>query len=1169
MSATDPRDFPHDTPPGLLDGLGPTVLRAIEPFDSLPMLGLPDAAKPAVIAALAARHEGPVLVLTATPTNASDLVDSLPLWLGEQDRRRLLQFPARETAPYERQRPATDVVEARLSAIESLRRGSPIVIADVDAAAQRTVAALSAPIDIRQGSSIRMADLTRSLDANGYERRRLVVEPSSFAVRGGIIDFWPPAEDEPVRMELFGDDVDSIRRFDPLTQRSTRMIEQVDLRPAREWSPGPGSEPLIDALLKTADQAQPAPDDVAELTADAAVLALDLEQLRNDGATARPDFWTQFLAPSTIFTHLNDQALIIVDEPHDISARAEERDQRAEHARAELERNGRIPRGLPHPWLSCGELDEQIHQPKGLVRSLSRLASGDRRLTFSPTPRLAGKLPQLFESLRGSRGRGAHILVSLQEARLSELMTDLGLPQSKLQPDAAPDSSAISIGRAAIGEGWQLDDPQTGDRLITLISDTEIFGFERQRQRRPLKTRAVPSSESHLLETLKPGDFVVHVDSGIGRFQGVVRERIGGREGEYLDLRFARGDRLLVPTDKLDRVQPYVGPSDSPPTLTRLGGSQWQRAKARVRGAVAEIADDLLELHAARETEPGIAIEPDTPWQIELEASFPYVETSDQHRAIEEVRRDQEASKPMDRLVVGDVGYGKTEVAVRAAFKAVMSGHQVAVLVPTTVLAQQHFETFRQRLAAMQVKIGLLSRLRAPAEQQETVDGLKAGAVDIAIGTHRLLQKDIGFKSLGLLVIDEEQRFGVKHKERLKKLRREVDVLTLSATPIPRSLHQAVTGIRDMSTIATPPEERLPINTYVMERDDSVIREAILRELDRGGQVYFLHNEVRTIDREANELSRLVPEASFLVAHGQMPANVLREHMERFTHGEADVLVCSTIIESGVDIPRVNTIVIDRAERLGLAQMYQLRGRVGRASVRAFAYLMTEPYRSLSEVAQRRLATIIEADDLGAGFQIALKDLEIRGAGNLLGAQQSGHIGAVGFTLFTQLLGEAVERAKAKRSGQRPVTRRQGTRVNLDLAIPRYLPESYVDDVGLRMTLYQRLAAVETPAEVEEFSRELNDRFGALPTPAANLLGAVKLKVLASRIGAESIQSEGENVVLRLASGLSFSAAQRRLDVPRQIDIGSTQLRYTPSRRLAESEWESVLSEALVRLADS
>ena len=1162
MSAADP----HDTPPGLLAGLGPTVLRALEPFDAQPMLGLPDAAKPAVIASLAARHRAPVLILTPTPANAADLVDALPLWLCGEDRSRLLQFPVRETAPYERQRPAPDVVEARLSTIEALRSGSPIIVADIDAAAQRTAATTLAPLSVRQGATLQLADFVRNLDAGGYERNRIVVEPASFAVRGGIIDFWPPTAEAPARIELFGDEVESLRQFNPWTQRSTEAVEEIGLRPAREWSPGPAAQPQVEALLRAVDSAT-CQDDHSELSADAEVLTLDLEHLRSGAPTSRPDFWTQFLAPSTIFEHLPADALIIVDEPHDITSRSEERDERAAHARDELERGGRIPIGLPHPWLTCEELDARLRKLPQQLRSLSRLASGDQRLPFRPTPRLAGKLTQLFESLRQTRGEGAHVLVSLQEARLSELMADLGLPLARLEAESPPDPKAISVGRAAIAEGWQLDDPASGERLVTLISDTEIFGFERQRQRRPLKPRSAPEADPHLLESLKPGDFVVHIDSGIGRFQGVVREKIGGREGEYLDIRFAKGDRLLVPTDKLDRVQPYVGPSDAPPTLTRLGGGQWQRAKARVRGAVAEIADELLELHAARETEPGIAIEPDTPWQIELEASFPYVETLDQHRAIEEVRRDQEAAKPMDRLIVGDVGYGKTEVAIRAAFKAVMSGHQVAVLVPTTVLAQQHFETFRQRLAAMQVQIGLLSRLRTPAEQQVAIDGLKAGAVDIVIGTHRLLQRDIGFKSLGLLVIDEEQRFGVEHKERLKKLRREVDVLTLSATPIPRSLHQAVTGIRDMSTIATPPEERLPISTYVMERDDSVIREAILRELDRGGQVYFLHNEVRTIDREAIELGRLVPEASFLVAHGQMPANILREHMEQFTQGEVDVLVCSTIIESGVDIPRVNTIILDRAERLGLAQMYQLRGRVGRSSVRAFAYLMTEPYRSLSEVAQRRLATIMEADDLGAGFQIALKDLEIRGAGNLLGAQQSGHIGAVGFTLFTQLLGEAVERAKSKRSGERPASRRQGTRVNLDLALPRYLPESYVDDIGLRMTLYQRLAAIESPEQVTDFARELEDRFGPIPQPGLNLLGAVKLKVLASRIGAESIQSEGESVVLRLASGLRFSPRQRRLNVPRQVQIGSAQLRYTPPRRLAESEWEQVLSDVLESLA--
>ena len=1166
MSAIDPRDMSHDTPPGLLAGLGPAVLSAIEPFDAQASLGLPDSAKPAVIAALAARHRGPVLVLTATPANAADLVDALPLWLGKTDRERLLQFPARDTTPYDRQQPAADVIEARLSTITSLRNDSPIVICDIDAAAQRTVAPTSATLTIRKGESVRLIDIVRSLDEHGYDRQRIVVEPSSFAVRGGIVDFWPPADEAPVRLELFGDEIEAIRRFDPHSQRSTSAVGGVELRPSREWIAGSASQPRIDVLLASVSADGDDASEV-ELTAEAEILKLDLEHLRSGGSPVRPDFWTQFLAPSTIFEHLPNDALILIDERHDIVARAEDQDERAQHAKGELERGGRVPVGLPHPRLSSAELEHDLDQASQQVRSLSRLQSGDGRLPFRSTPRMAGKLNQLFESLRGTSDVGARVLVSLQEARLSELMHDLGLPLTRLEAESPPAAGVISVGRAIVGEGWQLDDPHSGERLVTLISDTEIFGFERQRQRRPLKTRAAPNSEPHLLETLKAGDFVVHIDSGIGRFHGVVREKLGDREDEYLDVRFAQGDRLLVPTDKLDRVQPYVGPSDSPPKLTRLGGSQWQRAKSRVRKAVAEIADDLLELHAARETEPGIAIDTDTPWQIELEASFPYVETLDQHRAIEEVRSDQEAPKPMDRLIVGDVGYGKTEVAIRAAFKAVMSGHQVAVLVPTTVLAQQHFETFRERLAAMHVRIGLLSRLRTSAEQQVTVDGLKAGSVDIVIGTHRLLQRDIGFKSLGLLVIDEEQRFGVDHKERLKRLRQEVDVLTLSATPIPRSLHQAVTGIRDMSTIATPPEERLPINTYVMERDDSVIREAILREIDRGGQVYFLHNEVRSIDREAVELQQLVPEATFLVAHGQMPANVLRDHMERFTHAEADVLVCSTIIESGVDIPRVNTIILDRAERLGLAQMYQLRGRVGRSSVRAYAYLMTEPYRSLSEVAQRRLATIIEADELGAGFQIALRDLEIRGAGNLLGAQQSGHIGAVGFTLFTQMLSEAVERARSKRDGRRPTSARRGTRVSVDLSLPRYLPDSYVDDMGLRMTLYQRLASLDAPEAVDEFARELEDRFGPLPQPGRNLLAAMRLRTLASRLGAESIQSEGESVVIRLASGLSFSPAQRRMKVPRQFQIGASQLRYTPPRRLAEADWEQAVGEVLTELA--
>lgn len=1170
MSADDP----HDSPPGLLAGLGSAVLRAIEPFDAEPLWGLPDAAKPAVIAALASRCAAPVLVLTSTPDRAAALLDALPLWLRHEHRVRLHPFPARESAPYDRQPPSQDLLESRLSAVDALAGSNPIVVCEVDAAVQRTLESTSAPHLLECGDHVRIADIVRTLDDHGYQRARLVLEPAAFAVRGGIVDLWPPADELPVRIEFFGDDVESIRRFDPASQRSVEAASAVDLRPAREWRRGAASQPMIDSLLKSIDDAANTTNDendTAELSPDAAAFASDIDAIRDGAAPTRPDFWTQFLAPTTIFDHLPDDALIIIDEPHDIAGRAEERDQRAIHARTELELRRRIPPGLPLPWIDADSLQRTLDGAPQQTQSLSRLASGPQRLPFRAAPRLAGRLNQLFETLReqSPSDAGARVIVSLQQARLAELMTDLGLPTTALTPETLPELGPISLGRAAIAEGWLLDDPHSADRLISLTSDTEIFGFERQRLRPAVRSRAVAAEQPHLLESLKPGDFVVHVDSGIGRFVGIIHQTVGGREGEFLEIRYAQGDTLLVPTDKLDRVQPYIGPSDAAPTPTRLGSGQWQRAKSRVRRAVVEIADELLDLHAARETEPGIAIDPDSPWQIELEASFPYVETPDQHRAIEDVRADQEAARPMDRLIVGDVGYGKTEVAIRAAFKAVMSGHQVAVLVPTTVLAQQHFDTFSERLAAMNVSVGLLSRLRTAEEQRATIGGLLTGAVDIVIGTHRLLQRDIGFKSLGLLVIDEEQRFGVEHKESLKQLRREVDVLTLSATPIPRSLHQAVTGIRDMSTIATPPEERLPINTFLMERDETVIREAILRELDRGGQVYFLHNEVRTIDREAQRLGALVPEARFLVAHGQMPPSILREHMEQFTAGDADVLVCSTIIESGVDIPRVNTIIIDHAERLGLAQLYQLRGRVGRASVRAYAYLMTPPYRSITEIAQKRLATIMEADDLGAGFQIALKDLEIRGAGNLLGSQQSGHIGAVGFTLFTQLLAEAVERARTRRSGAPPPQRRQGTRVSLDLALPAFLPQSYVQDQGLRLTLYQRLAAVNSTDTIVDIERELQDRFGPLPQPASNLLSVINLKLLASTLGAESLQSEGNTIILRLAPGLSFSKQQQDQQLPRQIQIGQTQLRYTPNHRQTQSKWATVLAEALSALSEA
>ncbi|HXH20424.1 MAG TPA: transcription-repair coupling factor, partial [Dehalococcoidia bacterium] len=699
---------------------------------------------------------------------------------------------------------------------------------------------------------------------------------------------------------------------------------------------------------------------------------------------------------------------------------------------------------------------------------------------------------------------------------------------------------------------------------LLLLTDAEVFGFVKQRR----AMRQPGPDRSNLIADLTPGDYVVHIEHGIARFAGMATRTVDGVSREFLELQYAEGDRLFVPVDQSDRIARYIGPGDHRPGLTRLGSGEWARTRDRVRRAVADVAKDLLELYARRQVLEGHAFSPDTPWQQELEASFPYVETPDQLEAIHAVKADMEAPRPMDRLVCGDVGYGKTEVAIRAAFKAVMDGFQVAVLVPTTVLAQQHYNTFRERLASLPCRVEMLSRFLNDREARSVIAGLADGSVDIIIGTHRLLQKDVQFKKLGLLIIDEEQRFGVGHKERLKQMRQEVDVLTLSATPIPRTLHMSLVGIRDMSSMVTPPEHRLPIRTYVMESDDHLIREAIMRELERGGQVFFVHNRVHNIEMVAARIRRLVPEAEVGIGHGQMPEEQLEATMLRFAAGEIDVLVCTTIIESGLDIPNANTIIINHADKLGLAQLYQLRGRVGRSAVRAYAYLLYEKHTALSETAQRRLQAIFEATELGAGFQIALKDLEIRGAGNLLGVEQSGHMAAVGFDLYVRLLGEAVQRLKALQRGETPPEPLIGRpAMVVDLPLTAYLPETYVPDLNLRLALYQRLARAASNAEVDAIEQEMRDRFGEAPAAARNLTWVVRLRLLAAEAGVSALQTEDRQIVVRLLAG-------RRIDrdrFPKRLAgvsfLGAHQLRLDISA-LGEG-WREGLVRALAALSAS
>ena len=719
-----------------------------------------------------------------------------------------------------------------------------------------------------------------------------------------------------------------------------------------------------------------------------------------------------------------------------------------------------------------------------------------------------------------------------------------------------PPSGSITVLQGSLDGGWLLDD------RLTLITDVELFGFVKQ----PRAGRKRPVPRQWFLPQLAPGDYVVHIDHGIARFHGLVRMSSDGMDREYLVLEYAAGDRLYVPTERMDRVSRYIGAGDQSPHLSRLRTPEWQRTKKRVKESVAEIARELLELYAAREVAPGFAFSADSIWQQELEASFPYMETPDQVEAIMTVKEDMEKAKPMDRLICGDVGYGKTEIALRAAFKAVMNNKQVAILVPTTVLAQQHFITFTERLQTFPLKIEMLSRFCPPEKEKEILGGLGNGTVDICVGTHRLLQKDITFKDLGLVIIDEEQQFGVVQKEKLRQIRKEVDTLALSATPIPRTLHMSLTGIRDMSIVETPPEERLSVRTYVGAYDETLVRQVVLRELERNGQVFFVHNRVQSIAWAASKLQDLVPEARTAIAHGQMPEEQLEKVMTDFIAGNYDVLVTTTIIQLGLDMPNVNTLIIDRADRFGLAQLYQLRGRVGRGINQAYAYFFFDEKRQLTPQAYKRLRTIFEATELGSGFGIAMKDLEIRGAGNLLGVRQSGHISALGFDLYCQLLAEAVEELKAKQTGEA----RKGVLLGETKELPSVvlpldarIPEEYVPNLNTRLSLYSRLARVDHVEEIGDMVRELKDRFGTLPHPAGNLLYIVKIKVLAARAGISSVFIQGKQIVLKPQEGAIESVAKQCLskDYGAAVKVGTAQIKL--DTRLLGDRWKVILEDIL------
>jgi transcription-repair coupling factor (superfamily II helicase) len=981
---------------------------------------------------------------------------------------------------------------------------APFVLASARGTMTRTIAKrtfLANSRYIQLGTAVRFTPFLELLVGIGYINRNLVTEKGEFSQRGGILDLWPPSEDKPLRIEFFGDEVDTLRTFDPSTQRSLSALESFRLTPAREGLPKL-YDPSWDDLLPLEQWTDSFEKDL--------VLELYLP-LINPETAGFLDF-------------MPEDSLVVFDDQVAFESTVEEIEEAALAMRNESTQTEHLDDTYPLPYLTLGELGEQLSRHTtlnlGMAKGIEDLPTFSISNTFTPGPRFGGQINPVIEYLQKQREEhDAVLVVSRQAHRLSELWAEYD--QEVCVHESLPEPlrpTDVCFVHGPLSEGWLLDTKE--GMQLHLLTDAELFGWSRPRPRRRSVPRAAAPEDAYA--DLDPEDFVVHVDYGIGRLVGLVQKTIDEVVREYLLVEYSDGDQLYVPIHQADRISRYVGSDGSSPRFSRLGSSEWERAKGRVREAVEEVAKDLLNLYATRQTITGYAFSPDTTWQKELEASFAHRETSDQIDALREIKQDMERKRPMDRLICGDVGYGKTEVALRAAFKAVMDGKQVAILVPTTVLAQQHFHTFQRRLSAFPVEVEMLSRFRTRSESAGIVQRLNSGEIDIIIGTHRLLQPDVSFKDLGLLIIDEEQRFGVTHKEFLKEMRKEVDVLTLTATPIPRSLYMALTGARDISTISTPPEDRLPVVTHVGPYEPRLVRAAILREIDRGGQVFFVHNRVQTINTMLNRLERLVPEARFAIAHGQMPEGNLSEVMEQFSGGDIDVLVSTSIIESGLDIPNANTLIVDRADRFGLAQLYQLRGRVGRAAIQGYAYFFRPAGQRATDEALQRLEIIAEHSQLGAGYAIAMRDLEMRGAGEILGTRQHGYIAGVGFHLYTRLLAQAVNRMRMEMDQEDLLPEMvpeqlESHPASIDLPIGSVIPEDYIPNRDLRLQLYRRIAAMNSQAQIDSIRTELEDRFGPIPEPVINLLYQLEMKILATRAGVERVTTEGRQVLIELS----------------------------------------------------
>jgi len=1103
--------------------------------------------------AIAARGRS-VLILVPGPER---FADELRLWLAGDPP--TYMFAEVRVSFLDRPPAFDEAVNRRLEALSALASSAEpvLVVSSRRAATRQTISRrdlVESTVVLRPGEGPDPVTVAGRLVELGYTREPLVEERGQFSLRGGILDVFPSASDAPVRAEWSGEAIETLRLFDPENQRSVMAVADATIRTGRELLIGPDRGAAAAELLQASVSLDSLRGDVRSEWED------ELTRLGVGAAFAGVEFYAAYLDPSrpSLFDHLREQTVVLDFEPGRQLADARTLlDETSMLAAAEAG-GGELPRQFTLP--TVGRLDDLGARARLTVTAGEGGGDAVDLGWFEGEP-LVGQ-PRALAGFAQRGESSATVFATEQDERLRALLDEAGVKTGLTEVDLDVDldlEPALHLAAVDIAAGCA--QPGIGFQLAT---DAELFGRIRRASRRgrAARTRTEDLTREFTLD-FAPDELVVHVDHGIARFKGMRLIESDGAHREYLELEYAEGDRLFVPVENLDRVQKYLG-GEGTPALHRLGTSDWTRARGRARKVVQDVAEELLKIYSMREARPGIAFAPDTTWQQELESSFPYEETLDQVAALAEIKTDMESDRPMDRLLCGDVGFGKTELALRAAFKAAMSGKQVALLAPTTVLAQQHFHVFRERLKNFPVVVEMLSRFVDDETQARTVEGLKSGHVDIVVGTHRLLQRDVHFKRLGLLVVDEEHRFGVMQKERLKKLRTQLDVLSLSATPIPRTLHMAVGGIRDMSVIQTPPEERQPIKTYVTADDDELIEEAIGRELQRNGQVYFVHNRVRTIQKALERVRRLLPEARITVGHGQMSEDELASVMVEFESGEHDVLVCTTIIESGLDIPNVNTIIVERSDRFGLAQLYQLRGRVGRSGRRAYAYFLYDPRRSLTEQADKRLDVISGLHELGQGFKIALRDLEIRGAGNLLGTEQHGAIATVGFEMYLQMLQSAVNRLRAGPEETAVTDVLSTAEMNLDLPLDHFIPRSYIRDEKLRLGAYRQLAGAEDEEELDSMLRSLKDRYGTAPAQLDNLAYSLRVKLRGQRMALRGVIAEGHDIVIRVDPERLLDVEELSRRMAGRIAVGPNRIKM---RRKGEG-WQDDLLTLLDEMAE-